>query len=325
MLTVSFVLTALAIAVVLGAGITAYLWRVRRHQVEVSTGIKALGAMRWREFSQFVVEALRAQGFAPGRSEPAVGDGQQADLMLHRGDKTWLLSCKQGADSVVAATQVGELAKGVREAGAGGGILATLGKIDPAARLRHQDIELVDGVSLWAIIAPLLPQSLNQEVTRRAHADTVRNTGLGWLVALLLGFAFAMVLASFAPVAPPVAAAIEGEPGGIVATRAPAVAGPAPPVLPIERIDAAPVSGDLEQQREQVMRQIASLPGFQRAMWSSRSTLVVTLQDEVVSARDIAVLCKTLEQFDELRASRLQLQPPAGSDKPVRFMQCHVY
>ena len=31
------------------------------------------------------------------------------------------------------------------------------------------------------------------------------------------------------------------------------------------------------------------------------------------------------ERYDELAATRLQLQPPAGSDKPVRFVQCRAF
>lgn len=38
-----------------------------------------------------------------------------------------------------------------------------------------------------------------------------------------------------------------------------------------------------------------------------------------------AGICPLLEQDDDLRASRLQLQFPAGSERPVRFLQCRVY
>ena len=51
MLTASLIGTAVAIASVLGASITAYLWLVRRQQLLVSNGITSLAAMRWREFA----------------------------------------------------------------------------------------------------------------------------------------------------------------------------------------------------------------------------------------------------------------------------------
>jgi hypothetical protein len=39
----------------------------------------------------------------------------------------------------------------------------------------------------------------------------------------------------------------------------------------------------------------------------------------------LAVICPLLERYDDLAATRLQLQPPAGSTKPVRFVQCRAY
>ena len=51
MLTASLIGTALGIATVLGAGITAYLWLVRQPKLLVGNGIISLAAMRWREGS----------------------------------------------------------------------------------------------------------------------------------------------------------------------------------------------------------------------------------------------------------------------------------
>ena len=36
-------------------------------------------------------------------------------------------------------------------------------------------------------------------------------------------------------------------------------------------------------------------------------------------------LCPLLERYPELAASRVQMQPPQGSTKPVRFKQCRSY
>ena len=45
-----------------------------------------------------------------------------------------------------------------------------------------------------------------------------------------------------------------------------------------------------------------------------------------LAAIDIeAALCPLLERYPELAASRVQLQPPPGSQKPVRFRQCRSY
>ena len=92
--------------------------------------------------------------------------------------------------------------------------------------------------------------------------------------------------------------------------RATAAAGP-----------AAPMSED--EEREAIVREMGQLPGVDRALWSTRSTLQVFLNDPVVATD--AALCTVMKRYELLRASRLQLQSPAGSARPVRFMQCAVY
>lgn len=320
--TASFVLTAVAVAVVLGGALTAYLWRIRRPQLEIAAGIKTLAAMRWREFSRFVIEALQAQGFEASRIEPKAESGQQADLLLQRGDQTWLLSCKQGANYRITATQVAELAKAVREASAGGGILATLGRIDAGARTHNHDIELLDGATLWPLIDPLLPPSLHEDLATRAKASTVRATGVAWLAALLLGFAAAMLLP---PVTPPASSGPAAS-ADLVRDEAPTAAPIAQPATTLPEstpIAAPPLSED--EQRDEVMNAISNLPGIDRALWSTKSTLLVYLQDEDASEREVASLCAELKRYDALRASRIQLQPVTGSTRPVRFMQCQAF
>jgi len=320
MLTASFVLIALGVAVVLGGALTAYLWLVRRERLEVTTGIQTLAAMRWREFSHFVIEALHAQGFEASRSEPQTESNRQSDLLLDRGEQTWLLSCKQGAKYRITASQVNGFAKSVREAHASGGILATLGRIETGARARHQNIELLDGATLWPLIEPLLPPSLHTDLAARARADTVRNTELAWLMSLLAGIALAMLLAPTTSETRQ-GAGISANAVADVAPIAPAT--PQPTVLPEPApLMPAPVSED--ELRDEEMRTVSTLPGIERALWSTRSTLVVYLQDPA-DDKEIAELCAALERYDALRASRLQLQPPTGSDAPVRFMQCRAF
>jgi hypothetical protein len=86
----------------------------------------------------------------------------------------------------------------------------------------------------------------------------------------------------------------------------------------------APVPDDpaaLASRRRKVAEAVATLPWVDRAVWSTRSTLVVHL----AGAPDRKGLCALLEPYAELRVSRLQLQPPRESDTPVRFIQCHAY
>ena len=68
---------------------------------------------------------------------------------------------------------------------------------------------------------------------------------------------------------------------------------------------------------------ISTLFGVDRALWSTQSTLLVHLSAE--EADPSGELCPLLERYPELAASRVQLQPPPGSQRPVRFKQCRSY
>ena len=105
---------------------------------------------------------------------------------------------------------------------------------------------------------------------------------------------------------------------------APAAITPAP-VVP------APATATSEQdalkledaQRQAAAQMISTLPGIERALWSTRSTLLVHL---VAGAPDrLTEICAVLVRYDNLRTSRVQLQPPAGSTERVRFRQCRTF
>ncbi len=314
-----------AVALAIGVGLSIYLQRVRRPQLETRGGIAALAAMRWREFSHFVIEALQAQGFEVSRTTPLAERGRQADLLLTRDGRDWLLSCKQGANYRISRAQVDELADAVRFDGAAGGVLATLGRIEPEAHRHSRGIELIDGRTLWGLVDPLIPPSLHQDLSAQAQAQVRRETRLGWLLAAVAGLAVAATSAMLVPVpsSTPVAAAP-------AATPAPAAA---PPTLasdtgiiepsPEPESEPAPVLSDQEQRRA-VAEGISTVPGVQRAVWSTPSTLVVYQSRDDIDAR-VPEICAVLERYPDLRASRLQLQPPAGSANPVRFRQCHAF
>lgn len=319
MLTGSFVINAIGLSLVFGGILTAYLWLVRRPQLEREAGIRSLAAMRWREFSRFVIEALHGQGFEASRLEPKAESGQQADLLLNRDNQTWLLSCKQGANYRIAAPQVSALAKAVREAGAGGGILATLGTIDPEARANNEGIELIDGAALWPLIEPLLPPSLHLDLAARAQASTMRLTQVAWLGAVLAAVALSPLLTARQEPA----AALAGP--AVTAPAATASAAAAPANVATAPTPAAPAPVSETEQRDQARIAISSLPGVEKALWSTRSTLLIYLSDDTADEKDVAEICRIIEQYDSLRASRLQLQPPAGSSSPVRFMQCRAF
>ena len=200
-----------AIAVlVLGGAATAYLWNVRRRKDVVAGGIAALSAMRWREFSHFVLDAMRHRGFDVLTPHDDAERGQQAEFLLSGQGGRWLLGCKHGSAYRLSPQAIAEFAANLRFQGATGGILVTPGHVESDARrpAREANIQLVDGEALWPEVAPLLPPSLTEEVQRAADAHARRQITFSWLAALGVG----VVLAVFAltrgpsPDAEPVAA-----------------------------------------------------------------------------------------------------------------------
>ncbi|HEY5804518.1 MAG TPA: restriction endonuclease [Lysobacter sp.] len=305
-----------------GALATAYLWLVRQRQAETNAGIEALAAMRWREFSRLVIEALHARGYIAESVEQSLEHGPQAEIRLVREGRTWMLACKQaGARSRLGAASVRELAESVRVNGAAGGILATPARIEGDARKVAGELELYDGTALWALVSQMLPPSLREDLTASARRRSVREIAIGWcgalVVGLLIGFAPALVQRE--PAAEPVASPSPAVHRPTAAATAPGV--PADPVLTAP----APADPNREQfERGEVIHAVAALPWVERVMWSTASTLVIQQRDDV-DQMQVEEICAVLGRYDALRASRLQLQPPAGSQRTVRFLQCRSY
>ena len=80
---------------------------------------------------------------------------------------------------------------------------------------------------------------------------------------------------------------------------------------------------ELERRRKDLATAVSTLPGIDKALWSTQSTLLVYLSEDLPDP--MSSICPLLERYDELAASRIQLQPPAGSARPVRFLQCRAY
>jgi len=317
---------ALLITLLLGAAATVWLWLVRRRQGETIAGIEALAGMRWREFSRLVVEALQTQGFEAESIEQTLERGPQAELRLRREGQTWLLACKlAGARAHLGVASVRELADAVRFNAAAGGILATPARIDASARKAADGLELFDGDALWSLVGPMLPTSLRDDLSLNARRRSVRETVLAWIGALLVGALVAFVAANPrgdtasapAPVVEAPAAAAEAAPPAPQphASTAPST----DPAL------AAPADPNRDQfERGEVIHAISALPWVERVLWSTSSTLVIQ-QREDVDQQQVQEVCGVLARYDALRASRLQLQPPSGSDRKIRFLQCRAY
>ncbi len=313
---------AILVALLVGAAATAWLWLLRRRQEEAAAGINALSGMRWREFARLVVEALHSRGFEADSVEQTLDQGPQAELRLRRDGRPWLLACKlAGARSRLGVGSVRELADAVRFNAAAGGILATPARIDAEARKVAGELEFYDGDALWALVGPMLPAALRDDITASARRQSVRETALAWIGAVVIG-----VLAGFVPAmtgdeapAPSAPSSVAGPPPAAV----PAATGHAPAASDPALV--APADPNREQfERGEVIHAIAALPWVERVLWSTGSTLLIQ-QSEDVEQRQVEEVCSVLARYDALRASRLQLQPPAGSERKVRFLQCRSY
>lgn len=329
---------ALFVALLMAALSTAYLWLVRRRQAETFAGIGALAEMRWREFSRLVIEALQGRGFEAEAVEQTLERGPQAEIRLRRGSQVWLLSCKlAGAKARLGSAAVRELVEAARVQGAHGAILATPARIEPDARKAAGAMELYDGDALWALVGPMLPDALHDDITASARKRSMRETVLAWIVALLIG-----ALAGFipmlmggaeppaateatppasAPAAPATTVAPTSTPAPVPAPAAPSPAPQAEPALGAP----APADPNREQfERGEVIHAVAALPWVERVLWSTSSTLLIH-QREDVEQREVREVCAVLGRYADLRASRLQLQPPPRSQRTVRFLQCQAY
>lgn len=314
---------ALVVMLAVGAVASLYVWNVHRRRDEAAAGIRALSAMRWREFSQFVLDAMRHRGYDVLTPGDEAERGQQTEFLLSKDGKRSLLSCKHGSAYHLAAPAVAELAASVNFQGASSGLLVTPGQIDAAARApaREAQIELIDGVKLWPEVAPLLPPSLTEEVSANAKARAKRLIAFAWFGSLALGAVVAMLGAGSgdsAPPAPPVARA------PVVATptpAAPVAQAPMPTPAPAPTTEEERVALE-DMQRLEVVRTVSSLPGIDRALWSTRSTLLVHLAGD--GSDRLNEICAILERYEGLRTARVQLQPPQGSTERVRFRQCRT-
>jgi hypothetical protein len=311
----SSLLLATAVAIALGGAATAWLWLVQRPRAERAEGFKLLAAMRWREFSRLVVDGLRNRGFEPEAAEDTAERGQDSVIHLKRDNQEWLLACKQGLNYHITQSMVGDVADAVRFHGAAGGVVATLGELDAdARRVAAGQVELYDGTRLWPMVHAQLSRGVQDELSGKAHGAIKRQILIAWAAALTLGLVTAMILPRSEPTAEADA------PASAPATAAPAAIRPPEPVAAAP-IAPAPVSDD--EQRDDVIRMVTTLPGVEHAMWSTRSTLLIYLTDE--NADPLGGICQVMRKYETLRTSRLHLQPPAGAARPARFVQCATY
>jgi restriction system protein len=307
-------LVPIASVVLIGVPVSLYLQRVWLPREESAAGVAALAAMRWRDFIHLVLDALIRRGYER-TFEPQVA-GEEGDYLLERDGQRYLLSSKHGAAYVLGSTAIAEFANAIRMRGAAGGLLVTPGQFASEAHplARAQRIELLDGSTLWPELRPLLPKEQRETVSAPLELRVHRQMIYAWTAAILVGLALFIALHRNGVPSPPTA-------------TAPAAAAPAPTVVKqapaAKPVPAQEDEATRQRRRSEVAAGISSLPGIDRAIWETQSTLLVHLLDD--TSDPLRAICPLLERYDDLAATRLQLQPPAGSTKPVRFVQCRAY
>lgn len=309
-------LLGLAVTLVAGIAATAYLWLARRPRDEMSYGLHALSGLRWREFSKLVLAAMERRGLALATPEAHESREPQSTFLLAKGDERWLLSCKHGSAYRIAAAPVVELASSIRLGAAQGGILATEGRVEKEGRDAAQgtQIELLDGPRLWPEVKPLIEPSLRDQVVGYASARAKRHIGIAWLGAVAAGAMAMAALGNLRDSAPARAAVAEAPVG--VAPAAP----PASDAVATEMPFREPTEEELEAQMREVLKALRETPGISSGVWQTKLTLSV---DRIASEKEVwPWICLELERYPALRTTRVQLNPPPGSDEPVRWRQC---
>jgi hypothetical protein len=328
------ILIALVLFVVLGLAATAWLRRspsLSSESQSAERGAGQLGTLRWRDFTRLVLQAMHGRGYRTVVEDGMPADGiptDGGDIVLERNGERTLLSVKYGSASVVPAQALLGLGGSATLRGARKVIVVTPGRFDEEAirMARQQDIELIDGEDLWPEVRPYVARPAHDAPAAPAPVPapppaSPKALGIAWAGAAAVAAVAWMIAQGLQPEASSSDAtdvAAQATPATQATTRATAAA-PASEDANIVPTDPAA----LERRRKETANAISTLFGVDRAFWSTQSTLLVYLSTDV--ADPSSELCPLLERYPELAASRVQLQPPQGSSKSVRFKQCRSY
>ena len=325
------ILIALVLFVVLGLAATAWLRRSPSLSSESQAserGAGQLGTLRWRDFTRLVLQAMHGRGYRTVVEDGMPADGiptDGGDIVLERNGERTLLSVKYGSASVVPAQALLGLGGSATLRGTQRVIVVTPGRFDQEAirMARQQDIELIDGEDLWPEVRPYVARPAQDANAPPAPVEapqpaSPKTLGIAWAGAAAVAAVAWMLAQGLQPEAPAASDATNAASQTTPATQA-AAATPA-----IEDANIVPTDpAALERRRKETANAISTLFGVDRAFWSTQSTLLVYLSTDM--ADPTSELCPLLERYPELAASRVQLQAPQGSSRPVRFKQCRSY
>jgi len=321
------------IVALFGLVMTGYWFGIySRRKRESEVGIHSLANMKWRECIGLVLEAMRREGYEEAPSSKQPGDGGTDFLLIHDGDPV-LLGYKHGTAYRIGDANIREFAHAVEMQGAKHGILATLGQAESAARdlAKRYNIEIIDGPALWPKVRPFVSPNTLDHVRLQSSAQAWKGIWIG--TACSLAFAGATFLAAKL-MSPEQKTAVLAQVGAVTrpsATPTAAVAASSADQAIKQINDTAQAmaavakltDAQLAQRRADAAKQVSSIVQVSSAGWSSESTLLLALkQSDGADKALIDEVCRILTQYEELRYTRLQLQPPVNSTAPVRWKQC---
>ena len=124
-------------------------WWVRRKRAAGALAASAVHEMRWQDFEALVGEGFRLQAFLVIES-----GGADADLVLQKGERKFLVQCGHWRAPKVDVGPVRELHGLMSAKGAAGGFVVTSGEFTAAAveYARACGIHLVNGAKLLAML-----------------------------------------------------------------------------------------------------------------------------------------------------------------------------
>lgn len=321
---------AAVLVVAAGLAITAFWFGVsRRRKAETELGVQSLANLKWRDCIAVVMEALQREGYQ------LLADGSDGgtNFLLRHGDEKVLLDYKHGTAYKLSEASVREFEAALRLRGASRGILVTLGSIESRAATVAAEghVQLIDGIHLWPKVRPFLNDNLIEMVRSQAAAATRKGMWKGMLASGLAGLAVLVVGQVMSTGATPSVAA----PPAAVAAYAPASAAsspqPAQDAMLKQLNDTAEAMAEvarltpeqLAKRRADAAKQVSQISQVETAAWSAPRTLLISLnhtdgKDKVL----VEEACRILVQNEEMRFTRIQLNPPADSTQAVRWRLC---
>lgn len=322
---------AALLVTVLGLAITAVWFGInRRRQAEAELGVQSLARLKWRESIAVVLEALQREGYSIRASATSEG----TETMLDKGRDKVLLDYKHGTAYCLGESSVREFAAQVRMRGAHRGILATLGTLEAGAggAAAAGDILLIDGPQLWSMVRPFLSDAMLASISNQASAATRKGWWKGVAASILAGavvYLGSQLLQGPGSEAKAVTGADAQASGSSV--NAPAQSAPAQDAMLRQLNATAAAMAEVEKltpqqlvlRRASAAKQVAQLAQVNTAAWSAQRTLLLTLNStDGKDQKLIEEVCRILLQNEEMRYTRIQLDPPEGSTQAVRWRLC---